>query len=155
MNNILCPIDFSEYTEDVLNLAATLAKEHQANIHIVYVLAAINYHDLLVADSYLSYGAEMIAEERKESQQRMDILKAKFEKDYPHQKFSTEILETQNTEDGILEAAEKVKADCIVIGSHGRRGFSRFLLGSVAESILREATCDVIVYKTIKNKKKS
>lgn len=152
MKNILCPIDFSEYTENVLNLAVSLAQKDHATIHIVYVLAAINYHDLLVADSYLSYGAEMIAEERKESQERMNILKAKFEKNFPQQQFTATVLDTQNTEDGILEAAKNVDADCIVIGSHGRRGFSRFLLGSVAESVLREATCDVIVYKAQKKK---
>lgn len=147
MKNILCPIDFSDYTEKVLDLAVNLAQRDNAAIHIVYVLAAINYHDLLVADSYLSYGAEMIAEERKESQERMNILKTKYEKDFPNQQFAATVLETQNTEDGILEAAEKVNADCIIIGSHGRRGFTRFLLGSVAETILREAKCDVIVYK--------
>ena len=147
MKNVLCPIDFSDYTESVLELAASLAQEKNATIHIVYVLAAINYHDLLVADSYLAYGAEIIAEERKESQERMNKLKASFEQKFPAQHFITSIVETGNTEDGILETAEKINADCIVIGSHGRRGISRFIIGSVAESILREAKCNVIVYK--------
>ncbi|MCS6818973.1 MAG: universal stress protein [Chitinophagales bacterium] len=152
MKNILCPVDFSEYTEKVLGLAVTLAQKENAQIHIVYVLASINYHDLLVADSYLAYGAELIAQERKESNERMSALKEKIEKEYPGQIFTAEVLETANTEDGILEAAEKIKADCIVIGSHGRRGFSRIILGSVAETILREAKCDVVIYKVRQNK---
>jgi nucleotide-binding universal stress UspA family protein len=47
--------------------------------------------------------------------------------------------------DGILRLAEEVDADLIVVGTHGRRGFRRFLLGSVAEMVIREAPCPVLV----------
>ena len=47
--------------------------------------------------------------------------------------------------DAILEEANRVKADLIVIGSHGRRGVRRLLLGSDAEAIARQAPCAVLL----------
>jgi nucleotide-binding universal stress UspA family protein len=52
----------------------------------------------------------------------------------------------------IIDAAEAWKAELIVIGSHGRKGLQRFLLGSVAESIARHAACSVeIIRDPMKN----
>jgi nucleotide-binding universal stress UspA family protein len=45
----------------------------------------------------------------------------------------------------ILEVAEEWKADLIVLGSHGRKGLKKFLLGSVAESVARHARCSVLI----------
>ena len=49
---------------------------------------------------------------------------------------------------GILESAAEWQADLIVVGSHGRRGLRRFLLGSVAESVARHAPCSVLIVRT-------
>jgi nucleotide-binding universal stress UspA family protein len=49
---------------------------------------------------------------------------------------------------GILDAATEWQADLIVLGSHGRRGLSRFMLGSVAESVARHAPCSVLIVRT-------
>ncbi len=46
---------------------------------------------------------------------------------------------------GILELAEELDVDLIVVGTHGRKGLRRYLFGSVAETIVREATCPVLV----------
>jgi nucleotide-binding universal stress UspA family protein len=48
---------------------------------------------------------------------------------------------------GILECAAEWKADLIVVGSHGRKGLRRFLLGSVAESVARHAPCSVLIVR--------
>ncbi len=55
--------------------------------------------------------------------------------------------------DLILDEAHKNVADLIVMGTHGRRGFSRFVSGSVAESILRHAPCPVLTVKNLKNQR--
>src|SRR5262249_27158268 len=49
--------------------------------------------------------------------------------------------------EGILNAAKEAKADIIVMGTHGRTGFNRLLMGSVAEEVLRKATCPVLTVK--------
>jgi nucleotide-binding universal stress UspA family protein len=52
-----------------------------------------------------------------------------------------------NTKDVILEEAQKWAADLIVVGSHGRRGIKRFLLGSVSEAVAMNARCSVVVVR--------
>jgi nucleotide-binding universal stress UspA family protein len=52
-----------------------------------------------------------------------------------------------NPKEVILEEAKKWKADLIVVGSHGRRGFKRFLLGSVSEAVAMNAHCSVVVVR--------
>ena len=52
-----------------------------------------------------------------------------------------------STRDVILEEAKKWRADLIVVGSHGRRGFKRFLLGSVSEAVAMNAHCSVVVVR--------
>jgi len=49
--------------------------------------------------------------------------------------------------DAIVEATAHIKANLIVIGSHGNTGLTRILLGSTAERVVREATCDVLIIK--------
>jgi nucleotide-binding universal stress UspA family protein len=49
---------------------------------------------------------------------------------------------------GILDVAGEWQADLIVVGSHGRKGISRFMLGSVAESVARHAACSVMIVRT-------
>ena len=54
-----------------------------------------------------------------------------------------------NPKEVILEEAKKWNADLIVIGSHGRRGFKRFLLGSVSEAVAMKAHCSVVVVRDL------
>jgi nucleotide-binding universal stress UspA family protein len=61
-------------------------------------------------------------------------------------KASNEVL-SGNPKDVILEEAKKWNADLIVVGSHGRRGFKRFLLGSVSEAVAMNAHCSVVVVR--------
>lgn len=65
---------------------------------------------------------------------------------------STEVIEGY-VADMILEIAESWPADLIVVGSHGRKGFTRFLLGSVSQSIVSHADCSVEVVKAKKKER--
>ncbi len=56
-----------------------------------------------------------------------------------------EVLPNDSVADGILSAADRVGADMIVMGTHGRSGLSRLVLGSVAEAVLRRAVVPVLV----------
>lgn len=60
---------------------------------------------------------------------------------------TSEAVRSGNAKDLILEEARKWGADLIVVGSHGRRGFKRFLLGSVSETIAMNAHCSVVVVR--------
>jgi nucleotide-binding universal stress UspA family protein len=56
-------------------------------------------------------------------------------------------VETGDAREKIVDSAEQWVADLIMLGSHGRRGVSRFLLGSVAESVARHAPCSVEIVR--------
>lgn len=62
-------------------------------------------------------------------------------------KAETKVVEDE-IRSGILGLAEEWKADLIVLGSHGKHGIEKFLLGSVAESVARHARCSVMVVRT-------
>lgn len=61
-------------------------------------------------------------------------------------KSETRVVENE-TRSGILEVAEDWKADLIVLGSHGKKGLRKFLLGSVAEFVARHAACSVLIVR--------
>jgi nucleotide-binding universal stress UspA family protein len=62
---------------------------------------------------------------------------------------ATAVVTSGNPKEGILEEAKKWNADLIVLGSHGRRGFKRFLLGSVSEAVAMNAHCSVVVVRGV------
>jgi nucleotide-binding universal stress UspA family protein len=66
-------------------------------------------------------------------------------------KIADTLLRTGDARDIIIHTAEEVAADLIVMGTHGRRGVGRALLGSVAESVLRTSPCPVL---TIRGRKR-
>jgi nucleotide-binding universal stress UspA family protein len=62
-------------------------------------------------------------------------------------KVDVRVVEAE-TRTGILDVAAEWRADLIALGSHGRKGVKRFLLGSVAESVARNARCSVLIVRT-------
>ena len=91
--------------------------------------------------------ARNIMEERdRQARSLVKVIAAQIEMKLPGADVHEEIVlgSPKNT---ILETAEEWKADIIVMGSHGRTGLSRFLLGSVAMSVLSEARCSVMIIK--------
>jgi nucleotide-binding universal stress UspA family protein len=64
----------------------------------------------------------------------------------PFERLTTHVRR-RNAAETIAEIASEVEADLVVVGTHGRRGVSRFLLGSVAEAVVRLAPCPVLVVR--------
>jgi nucleotide-binding universal stress UspA family protein len=74
-----------------------------------------------------------------------------FAQEYAHEKgvlYDTAIVHGDAAAEAIRISAEVCHADAIAVGSHGRRGFERLVLGSVAEAVIRESTMPVIVVPT-------
>ena len=65
----------------------------------------------------------------------------------PHTELEAVALRHVSAGEAIAEYAEKVKADLVIVGSHGRTGLRRILLGSVAERVVRLAPCAVLVVR--------
>ena len=139
-HNILVPVDGSEPSNSAVVFALRMAAEEHAAVtfaHAVEVARIIAMTSTsaigpqYALDAAMQAGREILAEARQQAAEG-------------GVKAMTELLEGDCV-DSLLDLAERMKADLIVVGSHGRGGISRALLGSVAEGILRRATVPVLV----------
>jgi nucleotide-binding universal stress UspA family protein len=140
LNSILFPTDFSHYNDAALEYASTLAAEANAKLYIVHV------HDSRDLNSALGEaGFVYEASWREEDKMTRD----RFEKVVPTStsvKFERHYLTGPPVVE-ILDFAAENKIDLIVMASHGRSGISRLIMGSVAEGVMRKATCPVLIVK--------
>lgn len=139
--NILVPTDFSETAARALDYAIALAAKLGARIHVLHVIGipALGIPELGVALT-----STMIDSLVRDNQAALDRL---VDKHRSQATFGEVVLRTGDARDSILQAADEIHADLIVIGTHGRRGISRALLGSVAEAIVRTARCPVLTVR--------
>jgi nucleotide-binding universal stress UspA family protein len=131
---ILHPTDFSDLSNNAFRLACRLAQDYRAPLHILHV-----------ATSFEAYEGELIF--KKHSAQ---YLAKDWEKLGEYHWPGVEIhrlLEEGEPAEQILRVSHSIPCDFIVMGSHGRSGLTRLLVGSVAEHVLRQATCQVIIVK--------
>ncbi len=135
---ILVPTDFSEGSDAALAYAVELAKAIGAE-----VVALHTYEIPMVGfpDGTLVATAELTTRVLNGAQQGLEETKKKFAATGVPLKALVKQGETWRT---ILETADEAKAGLIVMGTHGRRGLPRALLGSVAEKVVRSATCPVL-----------
>lgn len=144
IRHILCPIDFSDESRRALDQAIALARWYEARLSVLHV------HQLSAPVYGVSYmgpeGLQPIVLTDLERQQLFEHLEAYVAGDRAaaHVKIETLLDETMNVPDTILSRARSSSADLIVLGTHGRSGFQRLVLGSVAEKVLRKACCPVL-----------
>ncbi|MEP7321146.1 MAG: universal stress protein, partial [Saprospiraceae bacterium] len=91
---------------------------------------------------------------KKETEVKIKALAELIIKEHPFLEVKAEVSDQMDAAMTILNKAKEIKADLIVMGSHGRKGMNRILMGSVAESILRQAPCAVLIYKSKQSSKK-
>lgn len=134
---ILCPVDFSDSSLRSLAHAAALAKWYEAQLTVLHVVPAfepVQIRGLLGETAYVNpMSREQVLEEMRRS---LDL--GAISPD------ARVIAEPGDTPATIVDQALSLGTDLIVMGTHGRRGFKRLLLGSVTETVLREAPCPVL-----------
>lgn len=139
LRRILAPTDFSEASYLACAHAAALARLHGAGLDLVHVVAP------LVEPGLLGTRAGWANANPAEVNAAYEALDA-FADDLALEgvDVACHALEAAPAL-GILETARLVGSDLLVVGSHGRTGFQRLMLGSVAETLLRTAGCPVLV----------
>ena len=149
LNKILVPIDFSDCSKKALRYAIPLAKQHQAGIALLYVVAAPAYY--AVGDgggfNYLSFEpdyASVEAEMRVSGERQLSALAAAEARG---EVYADALVRTGSPAFEIIDVANNLPADLIVISTHGRTGLKHVLLGSVAEHVIRHAPCPVLVVR--------
>lgn len=146
---ILVPHDFTDGARRALEVACGLAKVHGAELHLLHVsplppnlpgeaIVQVPGSDARVrVDALLTRGSqqglEAIAEPARGRGVVVHVLARTTDGGDPSR--------------GILDAADEVRADAIVLGTHGRRGLAHLLLGSVAEKVVREARVPVVTVR--------
>ena len=142
INSILYATDFSPTSEEARRYASSLAADHGAKLYIVYVdLDSVSYAAMDETYSYLIDESAVIAESERKQQELHEIHPTVRGLECEH------VYLRGDPAHQILKYAKDEKIELIVLGSHGRTGWSRMLMGSVAESIVRGAECPVIVVK--------
>jgi nucleotide-binding universal stress UspA family protein len=131
---ILCPVDFGANSVTALKIAAELARERGAALYVLHVVAIPSGPEVSLDFSKL----EGAARTRLERLVREKVgAGANWE---AHVRSGAPAFE-------VLRAAERWGADLIVMATHGRKGLKHLVLGSVAESVVREAPCPVLTIR--------
>jgi nucleotide-binding universal stress UspA family protein len=142
IQRILVPIDFSDCSLDALEYGALAAQRSTASIRILHVLEPVSYG----LDFTLPHAAKR-DHDRTAIIKRLTDLSATLTSSWLVSDF---VISGGSPADSILNAAVAHDADLIVMGTHGRRGLSRALFGSVAEFVLRKASCPVLTVRSPK-----
>ena len=160
MKFILVPIDFSAATPHVLDLARQLGKAFGAQIHLVHVreipaplpTSPLGYGALgmpeLVPMPISEISAQSIAP-NEEEKKKLEEWEAAIESDGLQAKLHQP---TGDVIEEILECANAMKADAIVMGRHGHGAMYNLLVGSVTEGVLKRAACPVVLVPSAKTK---
>jgi nucleotide-binding universal stress UspA family protein len=138
LRTILHPTDFSPSAEDAGRLAWSLARDHGARLVVVHVAAppAVMFGEIVapLADGGYQDNAWKVLRQLK----------------WPDATVQVDLRVVQgDAVKEVLRLAKELPSDLIVVGTHGRTGFGRLVMGSVAEQILRKAPCPVVTVKSL------
>ena len=133
---ILVPTDGSDQADAAIDHAVSIARTHDATLHLLYV-ADTNRDSVTtlggeVVDALEQEGERIIGNATERLDPAVDVVDA---------------VDTGDPVETILDYAEVVDADLIVMGTHGRRGLDRYLLGSTTERVVRLSSIPVLTIR--------
>lgn len=138
LKTILCPMDFSDFSRSALPYATSLAKEFGAKIILTHVVdARLDYPEWTAQASVNN--SERLAEEARKNLTDLAGTMTGVEA-------QVEVV-IGISHRALLDTVDRDKVDLVVMPTHGRKGFSHALLGSVAEKVSRLASCPVLTVR--------
>jgi len=139
IRTILHPTDFSECADTAFQFACSLARDYGARLCLLHV-----------GKRPVVTPVEGAAAPGEPEQYREELTTRLHELRAENLKIPVEhyLIFGGNPGTTIIEVAQRTGADLIVMGTHGRKGLGRLLMGSVAERVVRDAPCPVVVVKT-------
>jgi universal stress protein A len=138
---IVCPVDFSEFTDEIIVYGVNIATKFDAELHLLHVIPNLNY--FTPYESFLTPENLVAMERNIEKEIEKDFQKTIKKIAMPVKK----AIRTGITFVEILDYIKTEKVDLVVMGTHGRSGFEHILLGSVAEKIIRRSPCPVLTVR--------
>jgi nucleotide-binding universal stress UspA family protein len=141
IKKICVPTDFSSEAEHALLYAATLARRFEAELHLIHVVQDMT-PGYLEGDAMMGFsGVDLLETIEKDAKRRLESVQPP---DWPPAATIVRYTSTGVPYDEICKYAKKENIDLVVIGTHGRTGLKHFLLGSVAERVVRTCPCPVL-----------
>ena len=132
INEILCPVDFFPASDAAVKYAAGLASNYGAKIHLLHVITPV----LPSTYEYAINTVEIMAELQKAAQRETAAL---VERTKESGVLCDVEIRVGDVYDEIKKSIEVEKPDLLVMGTHGRRGFQRWFMGSTTEKLLRHS----------------
>jgi nucleotide-binding universal stress UspA family protein len=144
LKQILCPVDFSDFSRRALDHALGVARCYGSTVTALHVLAPA---PVVVPVPYY-FGAEvappMTLPPPDRAKVAADLASFAADEQAGTLRAATLVTEASRVHQEILVQADRLHADLIVLGTHGRSGFERLFLGSTTEKVLRSARCPVM-----------
>jgi nucleotide-binding universal stress UspA family protein len=137
IRKIVCPVDFSDESKRALEHAAVLARWYEADLAVLHVMP-------LLPTMFGMASPVVMAVEPATTQAVIRDLTAFVGAACPPLPNMQTVIRSGSPASEILRFAGEAEAELLVLGTHGRTGFERFVLGSVTEKVLRKATCSVL-----------
>jgi len=138
VKNVLFATDFSATSESALPYATAICRRFRSTLHLLHVVSEASLLMMTGGVDYVSMGT-IYEDAHNEAKDKLDQIAAHFET-IPHHNYVRHGVIWKN----LAELIEQNEINLIVVGTHGRTGLGKLLLGSVAESILHHASCPVL-----------
>jgi nucleotide-binding universal stress UspA family protein len=142
IQKILCPIDFFPTSEAALSYAAAVAKNYAAKLRILHVIPPVR-----TVFDLGGHTGSVVKAAHEDAQRRLGEMAKRVKTSGVSVSVEVRFGEIDHE---ILEAADELKANLVVAGTHGRRGFEQWLLGSVCERLLRRVRVPILTIGRVK-----
>ena len=142
IRHILAPTDFSEFSQQAIEYAFALAQTFGAKLSLLHVIEPPDLPG--VGDLPPNLAKKILVNQERESQLALARLCPEAEAVHVD---VARLVTIGNPYREIVQAAETQKVDLIVMATHGRTGFHHFIMGSVAERVVRAAPCGVLTMR--------
>jgi nucleotide-binding universal stress UspA family protein len=151
-SKVLLTIDGSEQSMNAADYALAMAKKQDNNaqliaLHVLFSQTGYAYSTNLFGLVTPSSINELLEDAKHEAQQWFDKIKEKMNENGDIELKTEVVVSSTSVIAAIVDYAEHENVDLIVIGSRGRSGFKKLLLGSTASGVVTYATCPVLVVK--------
>jgi nucleotide-binding universal stress UspA family protein len=144
LNRILVATDFGEAADAALNYGRALARRFGARLALLHVIGDIMTSGY-GADGYVAGYSDLQREAEEGARQQLNALLT--DRDRLDLEGRTVLLTSNAPALTIINFAKDMKADVIIMGTHGRGAMAHLLMGSVAERVVRTAPCPVLTVK--------
>ena len=152
MKKVLIALDYDPVAQKIAESGYALAKSMNAQVVLLHVVSdaayysSLNYSPMMGFDSFNSF--DILQTGAVDELRKAAIVYLNKSKEHLNDDTIETIIKEGDFGDAIMDAAIEINADIIVMGSHGRRGLDKILLGSVAEKVLHHTTIPLFIIPT-------